>query len=50
MVFSTPAFLFLFLPLFLGVYLLVPARARLAWILLASWAFRRVLFRSRRRS
>ena len=39
MVFSTPAFLFLFLPLFLGVYLLVPARARLAWILLASWAF-----------
>jgi alginate O-acetyltransferase complex protein AlgI len=39
MVFTSSVFLFLFLPLFLGLYYLLPARARLAWILAASWAF-----------
>lgn len=39
MVFTGSVFLYLFLPLFLAVYYLLPARARLAWILLASWAF-----------
>jgi alginate O-acetyltransferase complex protein AlgI len=39
MVFTSSVFLFLFLPLFLGLYYLLPARARLAWILVASWAF-----------
>jgi len=39
MVFTSSVFLFLFLPLFLGVYYLLPGRARLAWILAASWVF-----------
>ncbi|MBU0928092.1 MAG: MBOAT family protein [Spirochaetes bacterium] len=39
MVFSSPAFLYLFLPLFLGVYYLVPPRARTGWILAGSWLF-----------
>ena len=39
MVFSTTVFLFLFLPLFLGVYYLLPFRYRSAWILTASLAF-----------
>ncbi|GAB6088561.1 MBOAT family O-acyltransferase [Spirochaeta dissipatitropha] len=39
MVFSTAIFLFLFLPLFLGIYYLIPARARSAWILCGSWIF-----------
>ncbi len=39
MVFSTSLFLFLFLPVFLLVYYLLPFRARSAWILLASYAF-----------
>jgi alginate O-acetyltransferase complex protein AlgI len=39
MVFTSAVFLYLFLPLFLLVYYLLPGRARLAWILLASWAF-----------
>jgi alginate O-acetyltransferase complex protein AlgI len=39
MVFTSAIFLYLFLPLFLLVYYLLPGRARLAWILLASWVF-----------
>jgi alginate O-acetyltransferase complex protein AlgI len=39
MVFTGAVFLYLFLPLFLLAYFLLPARARLLWILLASWAF-----------
>ncbi|TFG81277.1 MAG: MBOAT family protein [Spirochaetales bacterium] len=39
MVFSSPLFLFLFLPIFLGIYFLVPARYRSAWILAGSWVF-----------
>jgi alginate O-acetyltransferase complex protein AlgI len=39
MVFTSSVFLFLFLPLFLGLYYLLPGRARLAWILAASWVF-----------
>jgi alginate O-acetyltransferase complex protein AlgI len=39
MVFTSTVFLFLFLPLFLTVYALLPARARTTWILLASYAF-----------
>ncbi len=39
MVFSTTIFLFLFLPLFLIGYYLLPFRWRSAWILLASYAF-----------
>lgn len=39
MVFSSAAFLFLFLPVFLAVYYLLPSRLRSAWILLASWFF-----------
>lgn len=39
MVFSTTIFLFLFLPVFLGGYYLLPFRARSAWILLGSWVF-----------
>jgi alginate O-acetyltransferase complex protein AlgI len=39
MVFTSAVFLYLFLPLFLLVYYLMPGRARLAWILLASWVF-----------
>lgn len=39
MVFSTPVFLFLFLPLFFIVYYALPARFKLIWILAASWAF-----------
>jgi alginate O-acetyltransferase complex protein AlgI len=39
MVFTSTVFLFLFLPAFLAVYALVPARARTAWILLSSYAF-----------
>jgi alginate O-acetyltransferase complex protein AlgI len=39
MVFTSAVFLYLFLPLFLLVYYLLPGRARLAWILLASWVF-----------
>lgn len=37
MVFSSNVFLFVFLPLFLIVYYLLPFRARSAWILLASY-------------
>lgn len=39
MVFSTPLFLLLFLPLFLLFYYLVPNRFRTAVILLGSWTF-----------
>ena len=39
MVFSSAAFLFLFLPLFLIGYFLVPARFRSAWILFGSWFY-----------
>jgi alginate O-acetyltransferase complex protein AlgI len=39
MVFTSSVFLYLFLPLFLVVYYLLPPRARLAWILAASWVF-----------
>lgn len=39
MVFSSTAFLFLFLPVFLGIYFLVPARHRSVWILVASWFY-----------
>jgi len=39
MVFSSPAFLYLFLPAFLCVYYAVPARARTGWILAGSWLF-----------
>ena len=38
MVFSSNVFLFLFLPAFLGVYYLLPFRAKSAWILLGSYA------------
>jgi alginate O-acetyltransferase complex protein AlgI len=38
-VFTSTVFLFLFLPLFLAVYAVLPARWRTAWILLASYAF-----------
>lgn len=39
MVFSTPLFLFLFLPLFLALYYLIPFRFRSPLILLASYLF-----------
>ena len=39
MVFTSSVFLYLFLPLFLIVYYLLPPRARLFWILAASWVF-----------
>lgn len=39
MIFSTSIFLFLFLPLFLAVYYLLPFKLRSPWILLASYAF-----------
>ena len=39
MVFTSTVFLFLFLPLFLAVYALLPPRWRTGWILLASYAF-----------
>ncbi len=39
MVFTSFAFLFLFLPLFLGVYFLVPRGLRNLWLLLASMVF-----------
>lgn len=39
MVFSSATFLFLFLPLFLAVYFLVPARFRSLWILVGSWFY-----------
>ncbi|MGL4608595.1 MAG: MBOAT family O-acyltransferase [Trueperaceae bacterium] len=39
MVFSTNLFLFLFLPLFLLVYYLLPFKARSVWILAASYVF-----------
>jgi len=38
-VFSSTTFLFLFLPLFLGVYYLLPFRYRSPWILFASYLF-----------
>jgi alginate O-acetyltransferase complex protein AlgI len=38
-VFTSTVFLFLFLPLFLAVYAVLPARWRTAWILLCSYAF-----------
>jgi alginate O-acetyltransferase complex protein AlgI len=38
-VFSSTTFLFLFLPLFLGLYYLLPFRYRSAWILFASYLF-----------
>lgn len=38
MVFSSNVFLFLFLPLFLLVYYLLPSKARSAWILVGSYA------------
>ncbi|MEM7736128.1 MAG: MBOAT family protein [Deinococcota bacterium] len=39
MVFSSQSFLFLFLPLFLGIYYLLPQRAKSAWIFLGSLLF-----------
>ena len=39
MVFASPTFLFLFLPLHLVLYYLLPVRARTVWILVASWIF-----------
>ncbi len=39
MVFSSLIFIFGFLPVFLGVYYLIPSRFRSAWILVASYAF-----------
>lgn len=39
MVFSSYVFLFGFLPIFLGVYYLLPSRVRSAWILFASYVF-----------
>ncbi len=39
MVFSSPTFLYLFLPVFLALYYALPARARVGWILIGSWAF-----------
>jgi len=39
MVFSSPAFLFLFLPLFFGLYFLLPVAVRNGWILLSSVVF-----------
>lgn len=39
MVFSSPTFLFLFLPLFLVGYYLIPERRRSIWIVLGSWLF-----------
>jgi alginate O-acetyltransferase complex protein AlgI len=39
MVFSSSVFVFLFLPLFLTVYYLLPYRARSAWIVAGSWTF-----------
>ena len=39
MVFSSPIFLFLFLPITLGVYFVVPKRARNIWLLAASLVF-----------
>jgi alginate O-acetyltransferase complex protein AlgI len=39
MVFSSPVFLFLFLPLFLAGYYLVSERRRSWWIVLGSWFF-----------
>jgi len=39
MVFTTPAFLFLFLPLFFLLYYLVPGKLKTAVILLGSWIF-----------
>jgi alginate O-acetyltransferase complex protein AlgI len=38
-VFSSPTFLFLFLPLFLAGYYLIPFRHRSLWIVLTSWIF-----------
>ncbi len=39
MVFTSTVFLFLFLPVFLTLYAVLPARWRTAWILLASYGF-----------
>lgn len=39
MVFVSDTFLFLFLPIFLVVYFLLPNEARNTWILIASWVF-----------
>lgn len=39
MVFSSPSFIFLFLPCFFIIYALLPGRFRSAWIMLGSWIF-----------
>jgi alginate O-acetyltransferase complex protein AlgI len=39
LVFSSPIFLFLFLPVVLGIYFLIPSKARNAWLLFASLVF-----------
>lgn len=39
MLFTSSLFLFLFLPLFLGAYHLIPFRLRRFWLLAASWVF-----------
>jgi alginate O-acetyltransferase complex protein AlgI len=39
MIFTTALFVFAFLPIFLGVYYLLPFRFRSAWILAGSWVF-----------
>ena len=39
MIFSSLIFIFGFLPAFLAIYYVVPARFRSAWILVASYAF-----------
>ncbi len=39
MVFSSPAFLFIFFPLFYGIYFLAPKSLRNGFVLIASFAF-----------
>lgn len=39
MVFASPTFLFLFLPIYFFVYYLLPRRYRSVWILVSSWVF-----------
>ena len=45
MVFSSPVFLFLFLPVTLALYFVLPARLRNIWLLFVSLVYSRLLFR-----